>query len=419
MKRVLIIYPHWPPSNLAGVHRPRLIANFLAEFDWQPIVLTVHEKHYEEPPDPDLCRTVRDHVIVYKTDALPVIKLAGLRLVGDIGIRGFISLYRAALKIIKEQKVEFLWIPIPSWYCALLGRLLHAKTGIKYGIDYIDPWVVAPPKDVSPLSRAAWTYKLARVLEPIAVKHASLISGVATSYYEKVLERRLKEKQIAHLGMPYGFDPRDHEVNIKGVPLPWKPGESALVYAGAFLPGSELFIELLFSCIRQLKQEGKWAPTTRLYFIGTGTRPHGRSISEFAADYEITDVVTEISERMPFLHVLHSLSKAAGVMVIGSTARHYTASKTFQALLSQRPVFSIFHKDSSALQVMQECRADDFTVAFDERMPNDELRSQIMSRFTRFVAHDSWAPKLQELDRYSARESARELAEAVNSVVTA
>ena len=27
MKRILIIYPHWPPSNLVGVHRVRLIAN--------------------------------------------------------------------------------------------------------------------------------------------------------------------------------------------------------------------------------------------------------------------------------------------------------------------------------------------------------------------------------------------------------
>ena len=48
MKNMLIIYPHWPPSNLAGVHRARLISNFLPDFGWHPIVLTVKEIYYEE-----------------------------------------------------------------------------------------------------------------------------------------------------------------------------------------------------------------------------------------------------------------------------------------------------------------------------------------------------------------------------------
>ena len=44
MKRMLIIYPHWPPSNLVGVHRVRLIANELHSLGWQAIVLTIDER---------------------------------------------------------------------------------------------------------------------------------------------------------------------------------------------------------------------------------------------------------------------------------------------------------------------------------------------------------------------------------------
>ena len=58
MKKLLIVYPHWPPSNLAGVHRSRLIANFSREFGWDVTVLTVNESHYEETLDPDLCKLV-------------------------------------------------------------------------------------------------------------------------------------------------------------------------------------------------------------------------------------------------------------------------------------------------------------------------------------------------------------------------
>ena len=47
IKKILILYPHFPPSNLAGVHRPRLFAQHLPSFGWQPTILTVHEKYYE------------------------------------------------------------------------------------------------------------------------------------------------------------------------------------------------------------------------------------------------------------------------------------------------------------------------------------------------------------------------------------
>ena len=50
-KTILIIYPHFPPSNLAGVHRPRLFAQHLPFFGWTPVVLTVHENYFEEMPD--------------------------------------------------------------------------------------------------------------------------------------------------------------------------------------------------------------------------------------------------------------------------------------------------------------------------------------------------------------------------------
>ena len=49
LRKVLILYPHFPPSNLAGVHRPRLFAQHLPDFGWEPVVLTVDEKYYEIP----------------------------------------------------------------------------------------------------------------------------------------------------------------------------------------------------------------------------------------------------------------------------------------------------------------------------------------------------------------------------------
>ena len=85
MKTVLILYPHWPPSNLVGVHRVRLVANNLARHGWHPVVLTVHEDFYEEPGSAESVRLVNESAEVIKVTARAPWTLFGKRLVGDIG----------------------------------------------------------------------------------------------------------------------------------------------------------------------------------------------------------------------------------------------------------------------------------------------------------------------------------------------
>ncbi|MFD2515650.1 hypothetical protein ACFSRY_17380 [Pontibacter locisalis] len=414
MKNLLIIYPHWPPSNLAGVHRPRLIANFTKEFGWKSNVLTVSSEYYEEAPDLDLNRTVSFDVEVFYSKAL---KVGKPRIIGDIGIRAMPFLYKAALKIIPEQKIDFIWIPIPSFYTALLGRLLHEKTAVPYGIDYIDPWI----RDISnrPGLRSKLSLLAAKWLEPIAVKNASLISGVSEAYYKPVLTRNFKRKSIAHVGMPYGFDPADHAVEIRDLKLPWDDIEGCkpLVYAGAFLPNAHLFVTALFKVISVMVAHGEWDMNKHLYFLGTGYYT-GTTIADYADQYEIKNIVHETRERFPYLHVLNFLSSAFAVMSIGSTERHYTASKIFQSLLSRRPVFSIFHKESSAVTILKECNATDYLIEYDPDISNEALEIQLSDKLDLLINNEQhWQPNLYNLDKYSGRASAYELISCLNKII--
>ncbi len=414
MKNILIIYPHWPPSNLAGVHRARLISNFLHDFDWHPVILTVKSEFYEEKPDFDIVKTVNPQTEVIYTDAKPIKKP---RIIGDIGLRSFKYLKKEALKIINNQKIDFVWIPIPSFYVALLGRILHKKTGIPYGIDYIDPWV----RDISNRKnlRAVLSNLLARILEPYAVKKASLISGVSRNYYLPVLKRNFKKNPPVDIAMPYGFDPNDHKIQLENIKFPWDnyPNCKPIVYAGAFLPLSGYFTELLFKSIRKLIDENKFNPEIKLFFIGTGNYTH-KSITEYAQEAGIDDTVIEIRERFSYLHVLNFLAKSYGVLVIGSTEKHYTASKIFQSLLSYRPVFSIFHKESSAIKILNECNAGIYTVKYTENINKEQFNKQIEQTFYKF-AHktENWMPDLKVLNRYSAKESAKVLVKGLNKIV--
>ncbi len=408
MNKILIIYPHWHPCNLAGVHRPRLIGNFLPEFGWRPVVLTVEPEYYEEKPDMDFSKTFRDVFEVHRVNAF---KLTKPRIIGDIGLRALFQLWKKALKICRQQKIHFIWIPIPSFYTAVIGRMLHKQTGIPYGIDYIDPWV----RDISRHRslRARLSILVAKILEPYAVKKASLISGVSESYFQPVIHRNFKKNNIVTVAMPYGFDQFDHAIHLKNVDFPWSGISECkpIVYAGAFLPHSGFFVDLLLKGIKKSMNLGQWENQVKLFFIGTGNYPH-KSIQEYARDHHLNDTVTEINERFPYLHILNILSAAYGVMIIGSTEKHYTASKTFQALLSKKPVFSIFHTQSSAWQIMNETRAGQYTVGYNENIDMQTFEEKIRLVFLSFIHHKfSWKPDYDILQNYSARQSAKKLVE--------
>ena len=215
---------------------------------------------------------------------------------------------------------------------------------------------------------------LAKFLEPIAVKKASLITGVAYEYYKPVLDRNFKnnrtivevkleeederrkiiderkeeksevrnqksenlfsdkvelslksensnlESQIPtshvprptshvpfprplyHCYFPYGFDPHDHEIEIPSLSLPWddKPGCIPIVYAGAFMPNSQMFLNTLFRAFSLLAKNNSIPANVHMYFLGTGMYTH-KSITAYAADNGINNYVTEIRERFPLL----------------------------------------------------------------------------------------------------------------------
>ena len=161
MKKVLIIASHFPPSNLAAIHRSRLFAQHLPSFGWEPVILTVHEDYYEEELDWSIVKLLPPGLRVEKVKAFRVTKP---RTIGDIGLRGFFQMLSRAVHLVKTEKFDFLYITIPSFYLALLGRLVHLRTGIPYGIDYIDPWVHQFPGTQKKFSRHWWSTKFAKWL---------------------------------------------------------------------------------------------------------------------------------------------------------------------------------------------------------------------------------------------------------------
>lgn len=415
MKKILIITPHYPPSNLAAVHRSRLFAQHLPAFGWEPVLLTVHEDFYEEELDRNLHKLLPAGQRIEKVRAYPVTKP---RLIGDIGLRAFFQLRKRALELVQQEPIDFVYIPIPSFYVSLIGPYLHRKTGVKYGIDYIDPWVHVFPGSDKLFSRHWFSTKLAKWLEPKAVKHASLITGVAEGYYKGVLERNPHLQQGCATGaMPYGGEAADHS-GLKQLQL--KPylfaanSKLQFVYAGAMLPKAYGPLEEIFKAIaahRDLFEQ------VEFHFIGTGKTPNdpqGYNIKPLAERSGLWQtIVFEYPKRIPYLDVLIHLEAADAVFILGSTEPHYTPSKTYQGVLSKKPILAVLHSASTAVAVLEQSRAG-VVLAFDGTAAVSAISHGFVEQFTRFqLFRHAFKPDevdQQTFEQYSAREVTRTLA---------
>ena len=387
MRNILIITSHFPPSNLVGVHRARLFAKNLPKFGWNPIVLTVNEMHYEEKLDYDLCAFIPKNQQVEYVNAF---KLTKLRIIGDLGLRSFFQLLRRSNHLIKENKVDFIYIILPSFYLSLLGPLLYYRHRIRYGLDYMDPWVHFFPGSEKKLSRHWWSTILSKILEPIAVRNVSLITGVSEQYYKPIFERNPSlNGKVLSAAIPYGWDSDDFRFDraINKEELIFRKNDKIkLLYPGAFLPQSKRFLESFFNVIasnRDLFRE------VEFYFIGTGKTIDAKissPIKEHAEQYGIYgEVVFEYPHRLTYLNTLDSISKASGIFILGSTEVHYTPSKLFNAFITRRPIFAILHEQSSGKKII-ESSGWGIVTAYNDQLTTKQLEENILDDFRHWLS---------------------------------
>jgi hypothetical protein len=421
MHKILIISPHYPPSNLAAVHRSRLFAQHLPAFGWEPIILTVHEDFYEENLDWNLHKLLPVEQRIEKVKAFSVTKP---RLVGDIGLRGFYQLRQKALELVRNEQIKFVFIPIPSFYVSLIGTYLHRKTGVKFGIDYIDPWVHQFPGSDQIFSRHWFSTKLAKWLEPKAVKKASLITGVAEGYYKGVIERNPHlRSSCVFCAMPYGGESRDHE-ELKELQLkPYlfqKNQKLQFVYAGAMLPKAYAPLEQIFSSIANNQEQ---FADIEFHFIGTGKNTGSEddyNIKALSEKYGLWQtVVFEYPSRIAYLDVLVHLSIASAVFILGSTEPHYTPSKMYQAVLSKKPILAVLHAESTAVEIVRTTKSG-MVLDFQGEEGVHLIKNYFSAFFSEFrLFANSFNPAQVDMrlfDQYSAKEVTKHLARSLDEV---
>jgi Glycosyl transferase 4-like domain len=433
MKRVLMISPHFPPDSSAAAHRVRLLAPHLPEAGWRPTVVTVDPESYEGRLDSNLAALVPSTLDVIRVRAWRADRTRRFG-VGDLGLRALTGLQRACRSLLSRGEFDLLFITLYPVYPALLGPRLKKEFSVPFVLDYQDPWVGSWGSSVgggrngeadlkSRASRLIGTW-----LEPKAVTSADALTAVSQGTIDGIVERIPAAGRIPHGVIPVGFDSADFEAlgrrRDRFDRFDASDGCVHIVYVGTLLPTGADTLRLLLSGLQLARRGDERARKIRLHFFGTSnqTKADRNRVLPIAIELGLEDVVTESPDRLDYLDALSVLTHSSGIVLLGSSEPHYTASKLYPALLARRPLLALFHAKSSVVSILQSVGREPTVrlVRYDGAEIVSSERIEAVAQSLRALAADAtYRPEdvnLESAQAVSATRLARQLAAVFDEV---
>ncbi|MGC1272191.1 MAG: glycosyltransferase [Planctomycetaceae bacterium] len=435
MRRVLMVSPHFPPDTTAASHRVRLLAPHLPAFGWEPTVLAVDPRDYEGRLDPELAELVPESLRVVRSRAWSTRWTRKLK-VGDLGLRAFTNLWRASRRLLRDEKFDAFYVTVFPMYPALLGPLVRRRFDVPFVLDYIDPWVGASGLTVgnglggSVDLKSRLSRRLGVTLEPIAIRAADALTAVSAATYEQILDRNPKRRGVPCVEIPYGGEAADFD-RLRNRPRsnPYfdpQDGLCHICYVGTLLP---LGFETLRAVLKALRLLRDVRPAVydkvRLHFFGTSNQTLGKTplrVLPVAAEIGVADRVTEIAPRIDYLDALTVQTQATAILMMGSSERHYTASKLYPGLLSRRPLLAVYHEASTVVKYLRESTSPPTVrvIAYGDVQRAEDCVGEIAGHLGSLIEnpqYDASAVKLDRLEAFSAKSLAGRLAECLDQAV--
>ena len=174
------------------------------------------------------------------------------------------------------------------------------------------------------------------------------------------------------------------------------------------LPDGYETVRALFRAVNHLRREQPVPyARLRLHFFGTTYDPTATEglVMPVAREEGTADIVDEHPRRIPYVDALNVLTSADGILALGSTLHHYTASKIFPAILARRPLIAVYHEVSTVCDIMRATRAGELVTYGDTERAAQRV-GDIARALERMLAPGAQAPGAVRVD--ALRESSAE-----------
>lgn len=428
MKKVLIVSPCFPPLNTADMQRVRLSLSFYKDNGWQPIVLTIDSQYINGVKDDLLLKTIPKDIKIHKVKAISFNKTSFFGL-NNPGIRSIPYLYKKGLEIIRNEDISLVFFSTTSFHVLLLGRLWKRKTNVPYVIDMQDPWY--SKIDYSENFNNSLKYRIDRkihkCLESWTMKRADGIVSVSQTYIDTLKKRYRTLEFKPTRTITFGTSNTDFEV-LKNNPQKnnffSKNSDQIIgVYVGRGGKDMETSLSIIFKALQiGIKESPSVFKKIKLYFIGTNYAPGKlakKTVEPVADKYKVSEYVEEYPERIPYFETLQILKESDFLIVPGSEDPQYSASKIYPYIMSEKPMISVFHKDSPVIKIISELNCGEY-IQFALNSNLNSYSKELYLKFKKvleripFVASTDWSM----FKKFTSEELTKRQCQLFNEVLT-
>ena len=425
MKKVLIITYYWPPAGGPGVQRVLKFANYLPQFGWEPIILTVENGEYPAI-DESLLEEIPPNLKVYKTNSLEPFsfykKLTGKKgnipthvlsksknesfvqkiskwiraniFIPDARLGWVPQVVKEGMKIIEREKPELIFSSSPPHSLQLGAMKLAEKCNLKWIADLRDPWTDGFwQKD---LARTKFAVHKDLQKEKEVLSKADAITTVSKS----LVELFTKKIDNRYFVLPNGFEEKDFESIEKQ-----KQDYFDITYTGS-LRESQI-PQKFFEAASSLKKYGK-AEKLRINFIGT-VHPDAIKLIE---DYGLQEIVNFINY-LPHKELPQHLVNADMLLLsIPNTPdnKGILTGKLFEYIGSKNFILCFGPKKGNAAEIIDSLNCG-ITFEFYE-----DPKDFILQKYNEWV-NGSVNVSEHDIQKYTRRNLTKKLAEVFDSLI--
>ncbi|MDD3052485.1 MAG: glycosyltransferase family 4 protein [Candidatus Cloacimonetes bacterium] len=372
-RKVLIITYYWPPAGGPGVQRVLKFVQYLLDFGWQPIVLTVKNgqfpaldfSHFNDCDDriiieksicPEPGSLYKSFTGTDKSKPIPVAVVAqkprNWKMMISFFIRmnffipdakiGWIpfALHKAG-KIIREHKPAIIFTSSPPQTINLIGILLKKMYKLPWIADMRDPWTNIYHYDNLEMPRHR--YFIEKKMENLTVKKCDALTTVSKNLTTIISNNPDKFRVIYN-----GFDPND----MPELDTEIDPDKFIIIHTGK-LSVTQNPVNLWKSLSRLGKRIPDFLQKLVIKFIGSVDSSIIDSINEIGLADQL-----QLINYLPHKEIFPHIGRASLCLVVNPQTKNNLGiipAKFFEYMALNRNSIVISPRESEIAEIVKKC----------------------------------------------------------------
>lgn len=400
MKRILMVALDFPPCKSAGVQRTLKFAEYLLDFGWEPIILTVDESAHEsidnsQPVPAKIKNVYRSFSYNASRDFSIKGKYLSIMKEPDRWWTWRFTAVPLGKQLIEKYQPDVIWSTYPVSTAHLIAYKLAQHSGVPWVADYRDPVQSRYDSSVKPTLNI--TQKIEAKVLNNAAKVVFTTQQASTLYQSLYPDLPLNKFHV----IENGYDESNFQLDVVKQGKALHTEKFTLLHSGAVYQNGRDPIEI-FKALSKLKKAKKIDNTMfELVFRGIS----GEHYQPVLRSLDINDIV-EFKPSISYMESLQEMMAADALLLIqGPLFRNQIPGKLFEYIRSEQPILALTSNigaTSELLDSVEMCfcaeYANETADAIESLLALEPIKRKNIERFSRYEKTRELSQLLTELE---------------------